>query len=137
MKALIYFWNVIFGRLPFCSLVGLVIGSIAGSLFGVFQFQSPLLTLTWQQVLVGGMLLGAVGFLYVLLLFGLWLRFGVGQIFLPALANGLITGVLTVAVNNLLHFPRVGAIVGLIIGILVGAALCWFCWFCRPIPGRH
>jgi hypothetical protein len=75
--------RIIFGRLPFCSLPGAIVGAISGLVFGLTLTGNTTISLQWSDILLAGMLLGVPGFLFVLLLFGLWLRYGVGAIFSP------------------------------------------------------
>jgi len=127
MKALFALAKAIFGKLPICSLVGAIIGSIAGFFFGMLQSQLVLPVLPMIDVLRMGLLLALVGWLIVLLIVGVWLRYGVKAIALQALINAILTAVLTVFANNLIQKPIFATLIGLLIGILVGYILCWYC----------
>jgi len=116
-----------FKRLPFCSLPGAVVGSFTGFLMAIFELERYGQPLAVQQLVVVGLMLGTGGLLLVLLLFGLILRYGVGQIFWPAVANALITAILVVLATYWLQMPAIAGFIGLLIGILVGAVLCWLC----------
>jgi|SRR5215831_15014230 len=127
MKALIALAKAVFGKLPICSLVGAIIGSIAGFLFGMLQSQAGLPIFPMIDVLRIGLLLAILGWLIVLVVVGIWLRYGAPAIALQALVNGILTAVLTVYANNLIRQPVWATIIGLVIGILVGLILCWYC----------
>lgn len=127
MKSLFAVIGIPFARLPFCSLPGAVAGSFAGFLVTIFETEMPNTTLTPQQLAVMGVLFGAAGWLLILVLFGLILRYGVASIFWPSLVNALITALLTVFASSWLHVPAANGLTGLLIGIGLGAVLCWFC----------
>lgn len=142
MRALFAMLGVPFSRLPFCSRTGAIAGSLAGFLMALFLLENPTMMLNLQQLVMIGILLGITGLLWVLLFFGLLLQYGVGQIFWPAFANALAAAILTVLVAYWLEMPAAAGLVGLLIGILVGALLCWLChvsevlWLCRVSEGR-
>jgi hypothetical protein len=117
-----------FKKLPFCSLPGAVVGSFAGFVFGLIENEHPGQVFSAQQLVVIAVAIALVGLLLVLLLFGLILRYGINQIFWPASLNALVTSLAAVFVNWWLKMPAIAGLVGLVVGILVGALLCWFCW---------
>jgi len=80
-----------------------------------------------QEVVSTGVILALFGWLVVLLVAGVWLSYGVQSVALPALVNAIFTGVLVVYVNNVIQVPALAALIGLLIGVLVGTALCWLC----------
>jgi hypothetical protein len=127
MKTLFKILGAPFANLPFCSLAGVIVGSFSGFVVAVFELENPAMVLASQQLVAIGLLLGVTGFLLVLYFLGLLMRYGVATIFWPALANALITALLTVFFTNWLHKPALEGLVGLLIGILVGALLCWLC----------
>jgi ABC-type antimicrobial peptide transport system permease subunit len=76
------------------------------------------------------LLLALVGWVTVLVMFGLWLHYGIVQIALPAAVNAVLTSFLTMWLNLLIQLPWLATLIGLLVGILVGLILCQFC---RPI----
>ena len=124
MKTLFAFFVALFGKLPFCSLPGAVAGALVGLACAGYELDNPGLVLVVHQLIVTGLLLGFVGLLLVLFLFGVLLRYGVVRIFWPALVNALLTGVLTVFACHALGIPGAFGWLGLLIGIVVGAVLC-------------
>lgn len=127
MKILFAIAKAIFGKLHFCALVGGIVGSIAGFLFGMLQSQHTALILSMPDVFRVGLLLALVGWIVVLIVVGVWLRYGVAAIALPALVNAVLTAVLTVYFNNLIQQPVLATLIGLLVGILIGTILCWYC----------
>jgi acid phosphatase family membrane protein YuiD len=120
---------LLFGRLSFCALVGGMLGAITGLLFTAIQ--APGLY-TNQDLLYISLALAFVSFLLVLLIAGGFCRYGVRSIFLGTLVNSLVTSVLTVFAAERVGFPPVTALLGLVIGILVGSILCRLCRRVRP-----
>src|SRR6266436_903657 len=120
MKALFALAKAIFGKLPICSLVGAIIGSIAGFFFGMLQSQLTLPVLPMIDVLRIGLLLALLGWLIALLVVGVWLHYGVAAIALQAFINAILTAILTVYANNLIQQPIIATFIGLVIGILIG-----------------
>lgn len=127
MKTIFAAVGALFSRLPFCSLTGAVVGSFTGFLMGLFALENPAMPLSPQQLFIMGLLVGVAGFLLVLYFLGTLLRYGVGAIFWPALANALATAILTVFVTHWLNNTIISGVIGLLIGILIGAALCRLC----------
>ena len=127
MKTLVVIAHALLSRVPFCSLAGMLVGSITGTLFGLTLFAHPGASLDLKTLLGIGLLLGLLGFVFVLFFIGVLLRYGIGQIFLPGLVNALITAVITVLVDYVLQVPELAGWVGLLIGLLVGAILCRLC----------
>jgi hypothetical protein len=119
--------KAIFGRLSLCSLIGAIVGGISGFLFGLLIGQFGTLVLTGNEILRIGLILAVVGWLAVLLIVGVWLRYRISAIFLISLINAVLTAVLTVYFNYLIQQPILATLIGLLIGILVGVILCWFC----------
>jgi hypothetical protein len=115
-----------FRYLPFCSLPGSVAGSLAGLLMSTFELARPSGPLSAQQLVIVALLITIPALLLVLFLFGL-LHYRVGQILPAATLNALITTMLVVFLVHWLNMPAVGGILGLVIGVLVGALLCLFC----------
>lgn len=127
MKTLFKILGTLFSKLPFCSLVGVIVGSFSGFVMTIFELENPMILLTPQQLVVIGLLLGTTGFLLVLYFVGLLLHYGVSAIFWPALANALVTAIATVFMTHWLMQPAISGLIGLFIGALIGAILCRFC----------
>jgi hypothetical protein len=66
---------------------------------------------------------------------GVWMRYGVGQIWAPAALNAVLTGILSVWVNDLARQAVLAPFLGILCGILVGAILCRFCPPTNPFGG--
>ncbi|MBZ0281429.1 MAG: hypothetical protein K8L97_11875 [Anaerolineae bacterium] len=127
MNLLITTSKTLFGRVPFCGINGGIIGIIVGFLFGMLQLEHPDGSFTLAELVIAILLLVLVSWAFILLVVGVWLRYGAGQIALPALVNALITGTLTVLANLIVKSTALSVPLGWLIGILVGMALCWLC----------
>jgi len=134
LGAFIAFATVLFGRFSFCAKVGAIVGIIAGSFFALLQGMTPGVSYPPPELLLIGAALALLGWLFVLLAVGVWLRYGAAAIAAPALLNALVTAILTVFVGNFVQQPALDWLIGLLIGLVVGALLCRWCgrW-----PGFH
>jgi hypothetical protein len=110
-----------------CAAAGACAGSFSGFVLALLLIASPGIVLPARDRLSLSLVLAALAWMGLLLMFGVWLRHGVRRSALPALLTALITVTLTVYINAALRQPAVAAIVGMIIGTLVGAALCRAC----------
>jgi len=84
-------------------------------------------SLSARGVLAIALLLGLGAWVLLLLIYGVWLHVGAHALAGPLLLNALVTALVTVWVENHLHHPRVDALLGLILGYLVGRMLCLLC----------
>lgn len=130
--AFISFATALFGRFSFCAKIGAIFGIIAGSFFALLQGLTPGVSYAPVELLLIGVALALLGWLFVLLAVGVWLRYGAGAIAAPALLNALITAILTVFVSELVQQPALNWLIGLVIGLLIGAL---FCRLCERWPG--
>lgn len=127
MKAFVSIANAIFGRMPFCSVAGAFIGATTGFVLSMFQTAEPVVRLTLPQVVQFGLILALASFLFLLLVFGLLLRYRISAIFWPGLVNAVLTSLLTVAIANAVHRSFLTCWIGIIVGIIVGWILCRLC----------
>jgi acid phosphatase family membrane protein YuiD len=127
MGALFAFAKALFGKLPWCSLAGGIAGIITGFIFSLFQVQNPTLVLTLQELLLIAVVLGLVAWLFLLLVIGVWLKYGVGAIALQTFVTALLAAIATVYLNNIIKLPYLAVILGWLVGILIGYLLCLFC----------
>jgi hypothetical protein len=141
MKALAALANALFGKLSLCATSGGLAGVVAG-----FFFSMVLLHLTATgtglsalALLQTGLGLGLVGWVILLIVVGMWLRYGVKETSLPAFVNAILTSVLTVFANAVVRLPALATLIGLLVGILVGSLLCWLCrrWNMRRPRASH
>jgi xanthosine utilization system XapX-like protein len=109
-----------------CALAGVVAGIVVGFLFEMLQFAQPA-RFAIADLLRIGLLLGLVGWITVLLFLGLIAGQGDWAMVLPSLLTSVVTGLLTVAIDNALWQPVTSVFVGIIVGFLVGRMLCWAC----------
>ena len=130
MKAFVLLGQLLFGKLPFCSLVGGMIGVIVGTFMGLTQDSLGAAMPPLSDVLVHSLLLAVIAWAFVVLLFGVWLRYDIAQIAAPALVNAVLTSFFTMWLNLLIRVTWLAPLIGLVVGILIGLILCRFC---RPV----
>lgn len=130
MQAFSLLGQLIFGKLPFCSLVGALIGIVAGTLLGISQPALGAVMPPLNEVFTNSLLLALIGWITVVIVFGVWLRYGVATIAPPAAVNAIITAFLTTWLDLKIHQPAISPLLGMLVGILVGLILCLFC---RPV----
>ena len=133
MGALFAFAKALFGKLPWCSLAGGVAGIITGFVFSLFQVQNPTIVLTIQQILQIAAILGLISWLFLLLVIGVWLKYGIPSIALQTFVTAFLTAFFTVYLSNVINLPYLTVILGWLVGILIGYLLCLFCR--RYFPG--
>ncbi|WP_436294722.1 hypothetical protein [Variovorax sp. LjRoot178] len=109
-----------------CAASGAIAGGTAGFLFGLAQMLSTT-PLSISDAIQVGILLGLFAWVALLLLIGIWLHYGVRGIALPALITSLLSAVLTVMISTRFPHPLADLWIGLLVGTIVGAALCALC----------
>ncbi len=127
MGAFVLIGQWLFARLPFCSLVGALVGVTAGAFLGLTLDVIPPPGLSSTAIILTGLLLAVLGWIVVVVLLGVWMRYGVAQIAAAAAINALLTAILTVWINNLVRQAVLAPALGILVGILVGAILCRLC----------
>jgi hypothetical protein len=130
MKALILLGQLLFGKLPFCSVVGGLIGVIVGTLMGLSEHVLAPTVPPVAVIFTNSLLPALAAWIVVMIVVGVWLHYGLAQIAVPAAVNAVITSFLTVWLNLIIQLPWLATLLGLLIGILVGLILCQFC---RPV----
>lgn len=111
-------------RLTFCGRIGGIVGPLCGALYAHVQASS---TLSWTESLIVAAATSLVTWIVVLLIAGIWLRYGVVRI--AALAAVTCT-LVSFAVTILLHLvplAQFALIVGFVVGIGVGDLVCRAC----------
>jgi hypothetical protein len=127
MKLLLAIAKALFGKLSLCALAGGIAGAVSGGMFGIVLEGYPAHTLPLLSQLQAGLILGAVAWIVLLIVIGVWLHYGLGQIAAQAFVNAIITSVLTVLLAYAIHIAWLATIIGMLVGILVGTILCLFC----------
>jgi uncharacterized membrane protein YeaQ/YmgE (transglycosylase-associated protein family) len=120
-----------------CAAAGAMVGGFAGVVMGLLLSPPHAFTLTASETWKAGLLLGLVGWVILLIVFGLWLHYGMSQIAGPSLLNALLSAVLTVWVCRALHVPILDTLIGLLVGTLVGWILCQLCGRFTPLKGAN
>jgi hypothetical protein len=121
------FGGAVFGPLRFCAKIGAMIGLIVGTMMSLLLAFQPGVTFPASTLWAICALTGVVALVAVLLIVGVWLHYGAGAIFAPVLVNAAFTTILTVWITYKLQKPYLSALVGLVIGVVVGTLLCRAC----------
>ncbi|HKB01527.1 MAG TPA: hypothetical protein VKD90_04865 [Gemmataceae bacterium] len=115
------------GRLGICALVGGLVGAIVGFLFSAVQSHFGNAPVSAAECLQLAGLFGLFAWLFVLVLVGSWLGYGFRAVAVPTLVTAAATTLAVVFALNRLRVPDWGALLGLVIGLLVGWLLCRLC----------
>lgn len=111
-------------RLSFFAKVGALSGALVGTFLKRSQALMP--NMAWIEALEAGFAFSIFAWLCMLLLFGIWLRYTVKQIWIQTLIVTLLTGLSTTCILHI-WFTHFAGLVGLIIGIIIGTILTMLC----------
>lgn len=111
-------------RLSFFAIVGALSGALVGNLFKRSQTLIP--NMAWIEALEAGFALSTFAWLCMLLLFGIWLRYTVKQIWIQTLIVTILTGLSTTCILHI-WFTHFAGLLGLIIGMIIGTILTMLC----------
>lgn len=114
-------------RLSLCTIVGGCSGAFVGMIFGLAQLEHPDAAVSPGDLVVIALAGALTIWLILLLVLGLWLRYGVRAIAAQTLVNSFITAFLTVLICDALETPMLSSLIGLVVGIAVGSLLCMLC----------
>lgn len=117
-------------RLSFFAKVGALGGALFGILFKRCQDLFP--NMTWIETFEAAVLLSIFAWLCMLLLFGIWLRYTIKQIWVQTFLVSIMTCMVTACILHL-FFTFYAGLLGLILGIIIGTILNMLCHsvFCR------
>jgi hypothetical protein len=122
-------------RRSLCAVSGAIAGGIVGLLVGLFQAAMPGV-IPLADVIRAALILGLFAWLVILLIVGVWLHYGVGAIALSSLVTTFLTSLLTVYLANKIQLPVLATWIGILVGTLVGYALCRLCGEPKYAVGR-
>ena len=122
-------------RRSLCAASGAIAGGIVGLLVGLFQVAMPGV-IPLADVVRAALILGLFAWLVILLIVGVWLHYGVGAIALSSLVTTFLTSLLTVFLANKIQIPPLAVWIGILVGTLVGYALCRLCGEPKYASGR-
>lgn len=114
--------NKFFSKLSLCAIAGALVGFITGSLLFLIQAMEGPLVFSIAHAFEIGIAFGLLGWIFVLVVIGLWERYRISSIALPSLVSAIIVSLVTVFIENEIpgaasvFFPFIGEIVGLVIG---------------------
>ena len=140
MKTLVSIFTSFSGlaqRLGVCGIVGVIAGSLAGTLLAIADLTQGGLTLTEQEAFYVALILTAFTWIAVLFILFFLVRLTFGSIALPTLLNCLITCFLLVFICLLLDAFTFAWLIGIVIGAIVGSLLCFVNSFLSKSGGNQ
>lgn len=118
-------------KLPLCARIGVLHGIIAGFLFSLWRMETAFAPFAANEIAWGVMLLTLLAILCSLFILVIVERYLAAAVFWPALLNAIIVTLLTVFVIKAMpphqFFLLLGLWIGIVVGLLVGFALCRLC----------
>lgn len=112
-------------RLGVCGNAGVIVGTLAGLLLFALDFiHGGGLALSVSEAVRIALLLAAAGWLVLLFVFTAFGRASLASVAVPAAVNSLLVCTLTVLLTRALGLYPVAVLVGIVIGMAIGAALC-------------
>jgi hypothetical protein len=113
--------------IPVCAWAGAIAGVIAGSQFALVEFAIPHVRFSASDLFRLAVLFGLAAWVVLLVITGLWLRYGVRAVVLQSLVNAILTSIIVVFIDNAVNIPALSGILGFFIGMALGAFLCRYC----------
>ena len=111
-------------RLPFYAQVGGISGAIEAGI--VVRLQQSVVFSTTTDIMAAGTFAIVTVWVFILLLFGKWMRFTVAQIWLQSFVVVFTTGVIVTWVID--RFPsNHSVLLGFVVGVVVGYLFTWLC----------
>lgn len=111
-------------RLGVCAYAGLAVGIVTGLVLTLFDLTDGPLEEDPIDVLVLWAMLAAFGWLVIVGLFTVFVRYQLASVAVPALVNSALTTGLMVAVCRITGLFEIAWLIGLLAGLLVGQMLC-------------
>jgi hypothetical protein len=111
-------------RLGVCGNAGVAVGVMTGFVITVLDLTEEALALTALEALQLWLLLWLFGWLALLLIFTLFVRWSARSVAGPALVNSMLVTGLTVLVVWLTGLYWLAVVIGFLIGLLIGFLLC-------------
>jgi hypothetical protein len=111
-------------RLGTCGNAGVIVGAVVGGLLTLLDFLDGPLSPTAAELLRLWLLLSIFGWLVLLFVLAGLVRLALGGVALPALINALLVTGLTIWICRILGAWGWAFLIGIAVGILVGALLC-------------
>jgi hypothetical protein len=119
--------NAFLARLGICAAVGCMAGSFVGLFFAGLLLALPRHSIALGVAAILGACLGIVGWILIVLVLHFVAHYLLVDVLLPALGTTLVVSVLTALIVNAVDIPALSIILGWLIGLAVGAALCRLC----------
>jgi hypothetical protein len=112
-------------RLGVCGRAGGIVGAVIGLVLTVLGAVHDSLSLDGSQALWIWLVLTLLGWLVLLFIFTLFVRWTVKSVVLPTLINSMLVAAFTVAITVLTELYSLAWLVGIIVGTVMGMILCW------------
>ncbi len=111
-------------RLGVCGGAGVAVGAMTGLLLTILDLIEGPLVLTNAETLQMWLLLAAFGWLALLFIFTVFVRWTAGSVAAPALVNSALVTGLTILVARAASLFGLAWLIGILAGMLVGFILC-------------
>lgn len=111
-------------RLGVCAYAGMAVGIVTGLVLTLLDLTDGPLEDDPIDMLVLWAMLVAFGWLVIVGLFTVFVRYQLASVAVPALVNSALTTGLMVAVCRITGFFEIAWLIGLFAGLLVGQLLC-------------
>jgi hypothetical protein len=107
-----------------CGQAGVIVGMIVGGLLGLHDFIEGGIAVSANDLLAYWLLLAIFGWIVLLAIFTLFVRWSLGSVIVPTFVNALLVTGLTLLVVVTGGLYPIAFFVGLLMGLLVGSLLC-------------
>ncbi len=112
-------------KLNLCSLVGYIVGALAGLLLTIQGLKHGGLSLNSKEVFYITIVLTVFTFFVMLIILGAFVRMRVSSFAVGVFLNCFFTCFLIVLLVNGSEIYIIAWLIGMIVGIIVGSSLCW------------
>jgi hypothetical protein len=107
-----------------CGHAGLIVGMIVGGLLGIHDLVEGGIDIATSDLLAYWLLLSLFGWVVLLAIFTLFVRWTLSSVIVPTAINTLLVTGLTLLIVVAAHLYVIAFFVGLLVGLIVGALLC-------------
>lgn len=111
-------------RLGVCGNAGVAVGIVTGLVLTLLDLIDGPLDTDDSELVVIWLMLAFFGWLLILFLFTVFVRWSAASVAVPALVNSVLVTGLTVLASRVANLFDLAWLVGLLVGILVGYLLC-------------
>ena len=116
--------TTLLARLGVCGGAGVAVGVITGFILTVLDLIEDPLELSGLEAVATWLLLAGLGWLALIVVFTVFVRWTAASVAVPALVNSTLVTALTVVVARAAGLFTVAWLIGILAGALVGSLLC-------------